>query len=531
MKVNYAIFFKGLVFVALVLCTFLASAQAPAISWQKSLGGSDYDYAYSIQQTTDGGYIVAGHGYGPYFLGNHGYDDYWIIKLDANGTISWQKCLGGSEWDEAHSIQQTSDGGYIVAGYSYSNNGDVMGSHGGYPFSDCWIVKLTANGTISWQKCLGGSERDEANSIQQTSDGGYIMAGRSYSNNGDVTGHHGSADSSDCWIVKLTANGTISWQKSLGGSYDDRAYSIQQTADGGYIMAGHSYSNNGDVTGHHGSADSSDCWIVKLTANGTISWQKSLGGSGTDWATSIQQTVDGGYIVTGSSCSNNGDVTGNHGGYDFWIVKLDTNGDISWQKSLGGSATEVGYSIQQTADGGYIVAGYSSSNDGDVTINHGNGYPDYWIVKLDANGTISWQKSLGGSYDEAASSIQQTADGGYIVAGRSSSTNGDVSGNHGNSDYWIVKLGGTTAINSNFIWEGVSIYPNPNKGDFLLEGIQEGDYPLEISITDISGRAVYQQKYSFFSESIPLHLQMPKGLYFLKVQSEKGIAHQKFVVE
>ncbi|GHS95363.1 hypothetical protein AGMMS50276_10670 [Synergistales bacterium] len=414
------------------------AATAPDIEWQKSLGGSGSDgtyCTYSIQQTSDGGYIVAGWSASKDgdVTGNHGDSDYWIVKLDSTGGIVWQKSLGGSMGDSTYSIQQTSDGGYIVAGWSASNDGDVTGNHGD---NDYWIVKLDSTGGIVWQKSLGGSSRDYATSIQQTSDGGYIVAGLSSSKDGDVTGNHGY---SDYWIVKLDSTGGIVWQKSLGGSGYDEAFSIQQTSDGGYIVAGRSNSNDGDVTDHHGD---NDYWIVRLNSTGGIVWQKSLDWAGSDAGYSIQQTSDGGYIVAGDSFrpyySNRGDISGYHGLSDYWIVKLDSTGDIVWQKSLGGSGIDRAFSIQQTSDGGYVVAGESDSNDGDVTGNHGDN--DYWIVRLNSTGGIVWQKSLGGSGYDVTHSIQQTSDGGYIVAGYSNSNDGDVTGNHGNYDYWIVKL-------------------------------------------------------------------------------------------
>ncbi|OFY91658.1 MAG: hypothetical protein A3K10_10975, partial [Bacteroidetes bacterium RIFCSPLOWO2_12_FULL_31_6] len=233
----------------------------------------------------------------------------------------------------------------------------------------------------------------------------------------------------------ITAQPTIEWQKSFGGTGNDYAFSIQQNANGGYIVAGLSSSNDGDVTGNHGGSDS---WVLKLDTSGVITWQKALGGTGNDNAGSIQQTVDGGYILAGYSESNDGDVAGNHGSSDFWVVKLDSNSVIIWQKCLGGSDVDIAKSIQQTTDGGYVVAGTSNSNDGDITGNHGG--TDYWVVKLDSVGVIMWQKSLGGTSSDNANCIQQTADGGYIIAGTSYSNDGDVSGNHGNFDYWVVKL-------------------------------------------------------------------------------------------
>lgn len=213
----------------------------------------------------------------------------------------------------------------------------------------------------------------------------------------------------------------IEWGKSLGGNYIELSPDIYQTSDGGYITAGASNSQNGDVTGNHGSLD---YWVVKLESNGNIQWQKSFGGTADDQAHSVRQTADGGYIVAGSTESTNGQVTGNHGNNDYWVIKLDASGSLEWQKTLGGSSNDIARSVRQTSDGGYIVAGSSSSSNGDISGNHGGS--DYWIVKLTSTGNIQWEKSLGGNNSDDASSIAQTTDNGYIIAGTSSSNNGTL---------------------------------------------------------------------------------------------------------
>ena len=451
---------KILLTVSLFIITICITAQP--IEWQKCLGGTNSDWAESIQHTTDGGYVVAGtsESIDGDVTGNHGYTDCWVVKLTSLGAIDWQKSLGGANFDQATSIQQTTDGGYIVAGYSESTDGDVTGNHGNY---DYWVVKLDSTGTITWQKSLGGNGDDEAYYIQQTSDGGYIVAGMSESVDGDVTSNHGYRD---FWVVKLDSIGGIDWQKCLGGTVGDGANSIQQTTDGGYIVAGHSNSTDGDVTGNHGSWD---YWVVKLTSTGTIEWQKSLGGTGGDAAFSIQLTADGGYIVAGYSNSTDGDVTGNHGSRDYWVVKLDSLGAIDWQKSLGGTGIDEPCSIQQTTDGGYVVAGLSWSTDGDVIGTYNYGLTDYWVVKLDSSGTIDWQKSLGGWDGDDAYSIQQTADGGYIVAGRSNSNSGNVTGNHGANDSWVVKLSPTVGVDEITKQKMFSVYPNPASNQITIK--------------------------------------------------------------
>ncbi|HEU5168728.1 MAG TPA: hypothetical protein VFU29_24455, partial [Chitinophagaceae bacterium] len=354
-----------------------------------------------------------------------------LEALSQTPSIQWQKCLGGTSDDYGYSMRLTFDGGYIVVGTTLSSNGDVTGYHGNY---DCWIVKLDVGGNILWQKALGGTSRDEAYSVYQTLDSGYIMVGLTESNDGDVSGFHGGSDS---WVVKFDSSGIIQWQKCYGGTDFEVAESIQQTSDGGYIVGGSTQSNDGDVSGLHGG---DDYWLLKLDSAGNIQWQKCLGGTGFERAFSVVQTSDGGYIMNGQSLSNDGDVSGNHGNWDYWIVKVNNSGSIQWQKSLGGGNDDFGDDIHQTLDGGYILEGESYSDDGDVTGSHGTLWGDCWVIKLDASGNIEWQKCLGGTNIDAADFIEQNADSSYVVAGWTSSNDGDVTGWHGGFDVWAVRI-------------------------------------------------------------------------------------------
>ncbi|MFP5039881.1 T9SS type A sorting domain-containing protein [Parasediminibacterium sp. JCM 36343] len=423
---------------ALAAATKTNAQTAPSIQWQKALGGSAGDEAYSIQPTADGGYILAGTSSSNNgdVSGNHGGNDCWVVKLGNTGNLQWQKVFDGTGNHVARSIQPAADGGYIVAGYTKNSDGDSSSS-------DYWIVKFDNTGSLQWQKTYGGTGHDVAESIQPTTDGGYIVAGVTNSNDGDVSGTHvyyGSNRSIvtyDYWVIKLDNAGSLQWQKTLGGTSTDWAYSIQQAADGGYIVAGSAMSNDGDVSGNHGDYD---YWVVKLDSTGILQWQKALGGTGNDGAYSIQPTTDGGYIVAGSTGSDDGDVTGNHSSdADCWVVKLDSTGSLLWQKTFGGNRGDGAQSIQPTADGGYILAGYTENSNGDVSGNHNNW--DYLVIKLDSTGSLQWQKTLGGSKLDEAYSITETADKGYIIAGYTYSNDGDVSGNHGGGDCWIVKLG------------------------------------------------------------------------------------------
>lgn len=347
----------------------------------------------------------------------------------AQPTISWEQSYGGSEGDVAFYITQTTDGGYIFTGQTTSSDGQVTGYHGN---TDCWVVKTDVQGNIQWSKALGGTGVDFAMSVEKTSDGGYILGANSSSTDGQVTGNHGN---SDYWIVKLDQNGNIQWQNSYGGTGSEKCCYAGQTSDGGYYAIGWTKSSDGQVTGFHGLVD---YWFIRVDNSGNLLWQKTIGGSGRDYGIFAQQTIDGGFILTGASNSTDGEVSGNHGDYDYWVVKLDQSGNLIWQKSLGGTGDDESACIRQTSDAGYILTGGVTSNDGQVSGNHGSS--DYWVVKLDAIGNIIWQNCYGGSWGENSTSINLTTDGGYIVAGYSDSMDGQVTGSHGATDYWVLKI-------------------------------------------------------------------------------------------
>jgi NAD-dependent dihydropyrimidine dehydrogenase PreA subunit len=464
----------------------------PTIEWQRTLGGSDEDLAYDVEQTADGGFIIAGQSrstdgdINSYF----GWYDYWLVKLTADGSIEWENTYGGTHHDIARDVMPTDDGGYIVTGHSSSEDGQITEHRG---LDDYWITKLTPDGTLEWQRSLGGSDNDFAYAIGQTDDGGYIVAGSSRSTNGDVTGNHGDYD---YWVVKLAADGMIEWEQSLGGSESDFAYGMDITDDGGCVVVGKSHSNDGDVTGNQDVGNfTNDYWVVKLSSQGVLEWQKSLGGSDVETPYSVQQTNDGSYIVAGIARHVNGDVTNNKGGWDYWIVKLTSSGELDWQKSLGGYQDDLGHAIHLTNDGGYIAAGASGSNALDVSGN--NGSKDFWAVKLTDNGEIEWQKSMGGTSVDWAFSVQQTTDDGFVLAGRTTSNNGDVSGYQGENDYWIVKLncgvntelevqGQTiqsleTTQSSAFQWVNCNGDPISGANDASFSPATSGDYAVIVT--------------------------------------------------
>lgn len=349
----------------------ISNAQ-PAVEWKKCYGGSNTDGFFDIKNTSDGGYVAAGYARSTDgdVAGNKGYIDCWVVKLDASGNIQWQKCLGGSLGEWVAAINQTTDGGYIIAGYSYSSDGDITGHHGDFYETDVWVVKLDASGNMQWQNSMGGTDDDYAEDVKQTPDGGYIVAGSAYSTDGDISNPWWS--SYDFWIVKLDDLGNIQWEKTLGGEYWDQSFEIHLTADGGYIAGGATdYSINRGV----------DIWVVKMDSTGNIQWENNYGGTESDWAYSLKPALDGGYIVVGKTRSTNGDVSGAHGAEDGWIVKLDNAGNLLWQKAIGGTNIEELQDVEVTSDGGYIVTGTTLSKDGDVSNNTFNG-SNIWVVKL-----------------------------------------------------------------------------------------------------------------------------------------------------
>jgi hypothetical protein len=261
-------------------------------------------------------------------------------------------------------------------------------------------------------------------------------------------------------------------------------------------------------------------------ATGELDWQKSIGGSAEDLLVAIQQTTEGGYVVTGHTYSNDGDVTGNHGDWDAWVVKLDNTGNLEWQNAIGGSDSDLARSIEQTIDGGYIVGGITGSNDGDISGNNGSG--DYLVVKLLQNGAIEWQKSLGGVSPDDARSIQQTPDGGYIVGGISQSNDGDVAGNNGERDYWVVKLGSDLGVDENELNNLAVLSPNPNKGKFALSFSEEITV-TSVKVINVLGKTVYSET-NIPRGTFEIDQNFTAGIYFVKVYSINSATTVKMIV-
>ncbi len=379
----------------------------------------------------------------------------------------WDKRFGGSDGDALYSIQQTSDGGYILGGYSSSMiSGDkTQDSRGGW---DYWIVKIDSFGNIQWDKDFGGSDDDRLFSIQQTADSGYILGGYSLSNiSGDKT--QNSWGLIDYWIVKTDSLGNKQWDKDFGGTDEDVLFSISQAIDGGYILGGYSYSGiSGDKT--QNSWGLTDYWIVKTDSLGNKEWDKDFGGILVDVLYSIQQTDDDGYILCGYSKSpTSGDKTQDSwGDFDYWIIKIDSLGNKKWDKDFGGINLDMPYSIQQTFNGGYILGGYSASPiSGNKTQNTWNNGLDFWIVKTDSLGNQQWDKDYGGTSADELYKISITSDGGFLLSGDSySQISGDKTENNlGQEQTWVVK----TDSLGNKIWDKTILTTDHDETGFAIE--------------------------------------------------------------
>ena len=357
------------------------------ISWTKTFGGTDWDGGSSVQQSTDGGYIITG--YAPSF----GNEAVCLIKTDGNGDSLWTKTFGGG----GSSVQKTADGGYIITGGTSSGNGD----------EDVYLIKTDGSGNELWSKTFGGADGESGSSLQQTTDGGYIIAGStsSFGNGG-----------SDVYLIKTDVNGDSLWTKTFGGAYYDVGSSVQQTSDGGYIICGCTNSFGNGLP---------DCYLylIKTDVNGDLLWTKTFGGTDLDdddKGNSIQQTTDGGYIITG--WIYRGVFLDS---YDVSLIKTDGSGNEQWTKTFGGTDNDSGNSVQQTTDGGYIICGNTES--------FGNGGSDIYLIKTDGSGNEQWFKTFGGVNGESGSSVQQTTDGGYIICGNTESFG------NGTSDIYLIK--------------------------------------------------------------------------------------------
>ena len=408
------------------------------LEFTQALGGSKNDVFKSIVKTSDGGYIILGYTQskdGDVASKTDENFDFWVLKYDANNTLIWNKTFGGSNDDRGADIIETSDGGFALLGYSRSSDKDLTVNAGSQDF---WFIKLSLNGDITWQKTFGFSGADYGTTLIQTNDNGYLITGVL-----DVTssGGQGNSKSSkaqhaggDIWAIKLDITGKLEWSKYYGGSFTDTPLGIAKTTDNGFIIAGSSDSDDVDIKNNKGSYD---FWLIKISANGTLVWEKSFGGSEIDEARAISATNDGNFIIVGDTRSSDKDILINNGAADIWVIKISPEGNLIWQKTIGATGFDVARSISKTQDNGFVISGSSRSSDGVFT---NQGQNDALILKINSDGVLEWQKTVGGTEIDFLYDAVELDNKTIIAVGESSSANGDIITNKGFSDALIINI-------------------------------------------------------------------------------------------
>jgi len=451
--------------------------QAPDTLWTKTYGGNAIEEAHSVHQTTDGGYIIGG--YTESFSAGQ-YDGY-LIRTDSKGEILWTKTFGRNHEDIIRSVQQTLDDEFIIAGWTKSYGaGD----------NDFWLIKINSSGDTLWTRTFGGAVDDRGLFVNRTFDDGYVLTG--------ITKSFGVGDF-DVWLIKTNSSGDVLWTKTYGKNGADIGVFVQQTLDGGYFIAGYTYS----------VGRSEHAWLIKTDADGDTVWTKVLGSAkGGDLARSAQQTSDGGYIITGYTSSFGA------GRNDVWLIKMNSFGDTLWTKTFGGAGDDYGASIKQLSDGGYIIAGSTESS--------GAGHSDIWLIRTDVSGDTLWTKTIGGNNNETGRSVDVTSDGGYIITGNTDSFGA------GQDDIWLIKISPDVTHasiksdhnpNSFILFQN---YPNPfNPSTRIPYVIPKSDY-VTLKIYDMRGREIQTLVSEFQragAHSVTFDANtLSSGLYFNKLQ-------------
>ena len=404
----------------------IADLEPLEVEWNHTFGGAGTDGGASVQQTSDGGYIITGHTYSSSARLN---SDVYLVKTNHTGEMQWSSTFGGPGADRGNSVQQTEDGGYIIAGIS-SPSGSTYNTHNVY------LVKTDSGGNLMWHWTYGGNDYEVGESVIQTSDGGYIVAGSTESF---------GAGGRDIYLLKVNSRGFEQWSKTYGGSSWDHCRSVQETSDGGYILTAST-----DSFG----AGNSDIYLVRTDSSGNLLWNKTYGGTDFEYGYSAQQTSDGGYIITG----NTGEQE--RAKRDIFLIKVDSNGNLLMNMTYGGNAYDSGYSVQQTFDGGYIITGGTES--------FGKGYEDAYLVKTDSEGKMQWNRTFGGWHSDVGYSVQQIMDGSYILAGSTHSSGS------GGQDMYLVKVGlyELSVVSRYGSISGEGNYPKGFKAIFSVSPVQ-----------------------------------------------------------
>ena len=538
MKRTYKYFFFFFLFFAANVF-----AQAPPILWQKTIGGSDTDILSGVQPLGSGGIVMSGFSKssasGDKKDTSRGGFDYWLVKMDSTGRIAWEKTFGGASDDTACQVVKTADDGFLLAGTSLSpRSGEKMFPVWGGS-ADYWVLKLDKNGEQLWQRDFGGTFTEKLSSMSENSYG-YAINGHSYSDiSGDKTSDNlGPENRADYWVAFVEPNGKLRKTLTYGAVGPELSCCIL-ASDYGMIIGGSSYSRaqQGQKTGN--SYGGSDYWLVRTDLGGTKVYDSTIGGSQSDFMTCLILTHSGGFIIGGNSASPvSGKKTDScRGAYDFWLLKMNFDGSIKWQKTLGGSGGDYMTTVHETYDGGYIVGGYSNSDASGEKSENGKGGYDYWIVKLDSLGNKQWDKTFGGSGDDKLVSVSEDAEGRYVLCGTSNSpASGDKEagtiGGTGSPDFWIIRLGkaidstatppaNTPGTNGKYV---LNILSNPTMGNTLnIQFSSTDNKNTPFVIYSYDGKKVVSVSYDATSDlqnkTIPI-TKLPKGMYYITMYTK-----------
>jgi hypothetical protein len=515
------------IFILTVLFALTASALKAQLTFQKTFGLANFaETGRAIQQTDDSGFIIAGE---TVDLTNFKSKVY-LVKTDVSGSLQWTKTFGDTTSQAGYSVQQTPDNGFIVAGYLYNAAGNA----------DVYLLKTDSDGVLQWSKTFGGTDNDFGYSVLQTSDGGYIIAGSTKSF---------GAGSDDVYLIKTDSAGTLQWTKTFGGAQSDLSSSVQQSVDGGFVISGGTMSFG---------AGGQDIYLVKTDVSGNLQWAKTYGGALNDGSISAVQADDGGYVITGAANSFGA------GSADFYLLKTDSAGALLWTKTFGGTQDEIAYSVQQTNDGGFIMTGYSRSF---------GMFPatDVYLVKTDSVGALQWSGIFGGANDDNSYAVKQATDGGFIITGVTDSFNhlylvkadsngssacnvsipntlvnsggiqgtGGLQGSGGVANTPLTQAGSggieTTlcsalGINELFNEYSLTVFPNPfsAQATFQTSSVLEN---ATLTVDNCFGQTIKQMKNIWGQTVVFCRDDLSAGLYFIRItQNNKVIATKKILI-
>jgi len=473
-------------------------SQSPDTLWTKTIGGSGSDAGYSVKQTSDGGFIISGKT-SSFGTGNW---DVYLIKTDMNGDTMWTKTFGGNDWDEGNSVLQNEDGDFIIAGSTNSFGAGNL---------DVYLIKTDENGDTLWTKTYGGASEDIGYSVEQTTDDGLIITGSTKSF---------GAGYRDVYLIKTDENGDTLWTKTYGGMSEDIGYSVEQTIDDGFIIVGYTKSFG---------AVNPDVYLIKTDENGDTLWTKTYGGVSSDYGYSVKQTTDAGFIITGKTMSYGA------GDNDVYLIRTDSNGDTLWTNTFGSFGYDAGSSVQQTIDGGFIIVGQATF-DWDKLIN-------VYLIKTDRNGIVLWVEDFGGSNLDGGSSIQQTTDGGFIIAGWTASFG------QGSYDVYLIRtsVDPTKVENSELTQVEFYIaqnYPNPFNPSTIIKYTLGSRQYATLKVYDVLGNEVatlvnedkpagsYEVNFSAVGgfASGGNAYALPSGVYFYQLRAGNFVQTKKMLL-